>query len=59
MLIFFADMGSVEIFKETFQRLRPCHALQDIRLVDNCGGKFGFISSHSPTLLLLLFLLVY
>ena len=25
----------------------PCHALQDIRLVDNCGGKFGFISSHS------------
>ena len=44
LLIFFADMGSVEIFKETFQRLRPCHALQDIRLVDNCGGKFGFIS---------------
>ena len=47
LLIFFTDMGSVEIFKETFQRLRPCHALQDIRLVDNCGGKFGFVSSHS------------
>ncbi len=46
-----ADFTSVHLFKETFQRLRPCHnpQLQDIvHLVnDHCGGKYGFVSSHA------------
>jgi len=46
-LIFLADFGSVELFKEVFQRSRPCHCLEGVRIVDDCGGKFGFISSHA------------
>ncbi len=45
------DQGSVQLFKEQFMRLRPCHVeqLQDqMRLVKKgCGGKYGFISSHA------------
>ncbi len=46
LLIFLADFGSVHLFKEVFQRPRPCHFLEGIRIVDGCGGPFGFISSH-------------
>ena len=47
ILIFLADFGSVQLFKELFQRARPCHLLEGIRVVDGCGGPFGFISSHA------------
>tara|TARA_B100001540_G_scaffold312401_1_gene333444 strand:+ start:614 stop:1291 length:678 start_codon:yes stop_codon:yes gene_type:complete len=47
ILIFLADFGSVHLFKEMFQRARPCHLLEGIRVVDGCGGPFGFISSHA------------
>ncbi len=47
VLIFLADFGSVHLFKEVFQRARPCHILDGIRVVDGCGGSFGFISSHA------------
>ena len=47
VLIFLADFGSVHLFKEVFQRARPCHILDGIRVVDGCGGLFGFISSHA------------
>lgn len=51
LLIFCSDTGSVVLFKNTVQRLRPCHApeLQGLlHLVnDHCGGKYGFISSHA------------
>ncbi len=45
------DQGSVKLFKEQFQRLRPCHQ-EDIkgqmRLVkEGCGGQYGFVSSHA------------
>lgn len=46
-LIFLADFGSVKLFKEVFERARPCHILKGIRIVDGCGGLFGFISSHA------------
>jgi undecaprenyl-diphosphatase len=50
-LIVLADQGSVVFFKEVFQRLRPCHEpslTNMVRLVqENCGGQFGFVSSHS------------
>jgi undecaprenyl-diphosphatase len=45
-----SDQGSV-LFKNSFQRLRPCHepALEGlVHLVkDRCGGSFGFVSSHA------------
>ena len=47
MLVFIADFGSVQLFKEVLQRTRPCHWLEGIRVVDGCGGQFGFISSHA------------
>jgi undecaprenyl-diphosphatase len=51
LLITLADQSSVHLFKEVFERLRPCHnpELQEyIHLVKgHCGGKYGFISSHA------------
>lgn len=50
LLITVADQGSVHLFKNTFQRYRPCYNEEIknlIHLVGNCGGKFGFISSHA------------
>jgi undecaprenyl-diphosphatase len=51
MVITLADQTSVHLFKNIFQRLRPCHepALEGlVHLVNNkCGGQFGFISSHA------------
>ena len=47
VLIFVADYGSVHFFKEVFQRLRPCHQLDNIRIVAECGGLYSFVSSHA------------
>ncbi len=49
--ILLTDQTSVHMFKEVFQRLRPCHEpllIGQVRLVaDHCGGQFGFVSSHA------------
>ncbi|MEJ6736841.1 MAG: phosphatase PAP2 family protein [Flavobacteriales bacterium] len=46
-----ADQISVKLFKEVFERLRPCHNPRITDLVHtvngHCGGKFGFVSSHA------------
>lgn len=46
-----ADQTSVHLFKNVFQRLRPCHepALEGlVHLVKGeCGGLYGFVSSHA------------
>ena len=43
-----ADQGSVHLFKETVCRLRPCHALDSVRMFHTrCGGQYGFVSSHA------------
>ena len=55
LLIFLADFGSVHLFKEIFQRARPCYALEGIRIVDGCGGPVGFISSHAANSFSLVF----
>ena len=47
LLIFLADFGSVHLFKDIFERDRPCHVLEEIRVVNGCGGPFGFVSSHA------------
>ncbi len=51
ILITLSDQSSVHLFKEIFQRLRPCH---DARIAEHvhtvngkCGGKYGFVSSHA------------
>ena len=55
LLIFIADFGSVHLFKEVFERARPCHLLDGIRVVDGCGGPFGFISSHASNYFAIVF----
>lgn len=51
LLICITDQVSVKLFKEVFERYRPCHNadIQElIHLVNNkCGGKYGFVSSHA------------
>lgn len=46
-----ADQVSVQVFKNIVLRLRPCHepSLQGMIHLFNgeCGGKYGFVSSHA------------
>lgn len=47
------DSLSVALFKETFHRLRPCwdpEIMENVRMLEYKGGKFGFISSHAANL---------
>ena len=50
LMITISDQGA-NLFKDSFQRLRPCYdetVKDSIRLVkDNCGGKYGFFSAHA------------
>lgn len=50
LLILTTDQLSVHAFKNTFQRLRPCHN-EELKLlvhtVKGCGGQYGFVSSHA------------
>jgi undecaprenyl-diphosphatase len=49
-MIIITDQGA-NIFKDSFQRLRPCYnesIIDSLRLVkENCGGKYGFFSAHA------------
>lgn len=51
ILIVLTDQLSVHLFKNVFERLRPCHdpsISEFVHIVNNyCGGKFGFVSSHA------------
>lgn len=59
-----ADQICSSFFKPLVERLRPCHepAIQHlVHVVGNCGGQFGFCSSHAAnsfTLAMSLLLLV-
>jgi undecaprenyl-diphosphatase len=51
VLVTMSDQASVHLFKETFERLRPCHQPHLAGIVhlvnDYCGGPYGFVSSHA------------
>jgi len=45
-----SDQISVHLFKNVFQRLRPCHqegVMENLRMIAGCGGQYGFVSSHA------------
>lgn len=50
ILILIADQSS-NLFKDFFERLRPCYnesIKSTVRLVkESCGGRFGFFSAHA------------
>lgn len=51
IMVLCSDKGSVLLFKENVQRLRPCHEPSLDGLVhlvkEGCGGLYGFVSSHA------------
>ncbi len=51
LVVVLADQTSVHLFKNVFERLRPCHNPDIKEMVhlaaSRCGGKFGFVSSHA------------
>jgi undecaprenyl-diphosphatase len=51
LLFLIGDRTSVILFKDVFERLRPCHNPEIAELVHiingKCGGQFGFVSSHA------------
>lgn len=50
LAVLLADQISTQAFKHVFLRYRPCHNLllqSKIHLNGNCGGMYGFISSHA------------
>jgi undecaprenyl-diphosphatase len=59
IMVLLADQGSVKLFKENFQRLRPCNnpELDGLfrALKEGCGGKYGFVSSHASNTFALAF----
>ena len=43
-----ADQISSNVIKDGVQRLRPCHALENVRMFHTTkGGLYGFVSSHA------------
>jgi undecaprenyl-diphosphatase len=59
--VFLTDKFSVYM-KNSFQRYRPCHNLdlqESIRIVDGCGGQYGFVSSHAANTFGLALFLTY
>ena len=42
-----SDQFSSSVLKNLFARIRPCHALQGVRLLVDCGSGFSFPSSHA------------
>ncbi len=50
LAVLLADQISVQLFKNVFLRLRPCHEadlIDILHMVKGCGGKYGFVSSHA------------
>ncbi len=51
LLITITDQASVKLFKEVFERFRPCHDPFISHLVhkvhNKCGGPYSFVSSHA------------
>lgn len=62
LLVLLSDQGSVQLFKNAFQRLRPCHdpSLDGLVHIVNgkCGGRFGFVSSHAANVFAVAFFLM-
>jgi undecaprenyl-diphosphatase len=42
-----ADFTAHQFLKPLFTRPRPCHELENVRLLIGCGGFYGFPSNHA------------
>ncbi len=60
LAITISDQLSVHLFKNVFERLRPCHNTdikELVHVVKRCGGVYGFVSSHAANTFSVAFLL--
>ncbi len=51
-----ADQLTSTLMKPGFERLRPCHdpeLIEVTRVVDRCGGRYGFASGHAANTFML------
>ncbi|PLX04277.1 MAG: phosphatase PAP2 family protein [Marinilabiliales bacterium] len=57
-----SDLISVHLFKNVFERLRPCYEPELEGLIKNivgCGGKFSFVSSHASNSFTIAFMSIF
>jgi undecaprenyl-diphosphatase len=47
LLIIVTDQLGFKLFKEIFQRIRPCNALSDVLVPLGCNGTYSFPSNHA------------
>lgn len=45
--IVFSDQLNSSLIKHLFDRLRPCHVLENVHLLVSCGSGYSFPSSHA------------
>ncbi|MCF7803835.1 MAG: phosphatase PAP2 family protein [Candidatus Marinimicrobia bacterium] len=45
-----ADAVAAQIIKPVVERSRPCHEMDTLRLLVNCGGRYGFVSNHAANM---------
>ncbi len=45
--VFFSDQLNSSFLKDIFGRVRPCRALDGVRMLVDCGGGLSFPSSHA------------
>jgi undecaprenyl-diphosphatase len=46
-VVFFISDVTVLVLKELFTRIRPCHALEGVRVLAECGSSYSFPSRHA------------
>lgn len=47
LTIVFSDQLNSSWVKHLFERVRPCHVLEDVHLLVSCGSGYSFPSSHA------------
>jgi len=49
-VLIIGDQLSASVLKPWIARLRPCHTLEHVRLLVNCGERYSFPSSHATNI---------
>ena len=44
-----ADQTAAGLLKPIFERMRPCHVLENVNLLVHCGGGYAMPSAHSSS----------
>lgn len=46
-VFFYSDLIAASLIKPLVERIRPCNASEQVRLLVNCGGGYSFPSAHA------------